>query len=130
MTETGNFWDIETSGIMTSASGIGKTTSEMKLISTFIDTGWDLTNETANGIDNIWRMCASGVDYPLLNWQSIKGDLVCPDGVNIEDIVAYSERWLMSGCNIENNYCGGADLDCSGKVDLKDLAILAENWLN
>jgi len=39
---TSSYWDIETSGMTTSAGGEGKTTAQMKQQSTFI--GWDFTN--------------------------------------------------------------------------------------
>ena len=124
-----SFWDIQTSGMTTSAGGTGKTTAQMQTLSTFTSAGWDFTNETTNGRNEIWRMCINGVDYPHLNWESIDGDFSCPDGINIEDLSYFIGRWLMKGCTVGNNYCGGADLNYSGVVDLVDWAIFAENWL-
>ncbi len=57
---TNSFWDINSSGQSTSASGIGKTTSEMKTSSTFINAGWDF-------IDT-WQMI--GENYPDLKTNS------------------------------------------------------------
>ncbi len=37
-----SFWDIESSEIQQSAGGIGKTTAEMKALSTFADSGWTI----------------------------------------------------------------------------------------
>jgi hypothetical protein len=54
------FWDTQTSGQSTSAAGTGKTTAEMKTLSTFTDAGWDFTD--------IWEMPTS--DYPRLQWES------------------------------------------------------------
>ena len=126
-----SFWDINTSGQTTSASGTGMTTEQMQTLSTFTSAGWDFTNETANGTSDYWRMCVDGVDYPRLNWQSLDGDLACPDGVNFVDFAYFAERWLESDCDpFSNNFCGGADMDSSGTVDMQDLAIFAENWLN
>jgi len=87
-TDTACFWDIETSGQSTSAGGAGKTTAQMQALSTFTSepNNWDFTNETANGTNDYWRMCAVGIDYPRLNWESIDGDFACPDGVNTEDL--------------------------------------------
>ncbi len=53
------FWDMQTSGQQTSDGGTGKTTAEMKTMSTFMDVGWDFTN--------IWRMPVN--DYPRLRWE-------------------------------------------------------------
>jgi len=40
---TDSFWDKETSGKTTSSAGIGKTTVEMKTLSTFTNAGWDFS---------------------------------------------------------------------------------------
>ncbi|MCY1718914.1 PKD domain-containing protein [Prolixibacteraceae bacterium Z1-6] len=58
-TTTYSFWDMETSGTESSADGEGKTTAEMKTLSTFTDAGWDFTS--------IWGMNAGCNDgYPCL----------------------------------------------------------------
>jgi len=128
-TITACFWDINTSGLNTSAGGTGKTTAEMKTLSTFTSVGWDFTNETANGTSDIWRMCTDGIMYPRLNWQSLYGDLACPDGVSFVDFADFAARWLTAGCSSSNNFCGGADMDFSGVVDMTDFAMFADNWL-
>ncbi|MGA2091903.1 MAG: M6 family metalloprotease domain-containing protein [Sedimentisphaerales bacterium] len=124
-----SFWDTQTSGQTTSAGGTGKTTAEMKTLSTFTVAGWDFTNETANGTSDFWRMCVDGVDYPRLNWQSIEGDFACPKGVNVEDLNYFVQQWLLANCTSSNNYCGGADINGSGTVDFADFAMFAESWL-
>jgi len=102
----------------------------MQTQSTFTLAGWDFVGETANGTDDIWRMRCEGMNYPKLSWQILSvSDFVCPDGVNIEDLSYYVGNWLMDNCSSDNNYCGGADLNSSGVVDLVDWAIFAENWL-
>ncbi|MEJ5260115.1 MAG: GLUG motif-containing protein [Anaerohalosphaeraceae bacterium] len=128
-TITACFWDIETSGQTNSAGGTGKTTAEMKTLSTFLNSGWDFTNETANGTNDIWRMCVDGLDYPRLNWQSAAGDFACPNGVRLEDLLFYCGKWRMNTCTSDNLFCGGADLDASGVVDFADWAVFAEHWL-
>ena len=55
------FWDTETSGTTTSNGGIGKTTAEMKVKSTFTDAGWSFPY--------IWDVDSLVNDgYPYLNW--------------------------------------------------------------
>jgi len=54
------FWDIDTSNWNTSASGIGKTTNQMKTRSTFVSAGWDFNDRWM-----IW----DGYDYPHLQWE-------------------------------------------------------------
>ncbi len=56
------FWDIETSGQMTSDGGDGKTTAEMQDPNTFIATGWDFAP------NDVWFEPAGG-GYPILWWQ-------------------------------------------------------------
>jgi hypothetical protein len=109
-------------------NGLGTplTDTQMKQRASFI--GWDFTNETANGTNDYWRMCVDGVDYPRLNWESIPGDFACPDGVNMEDLSYFVQRWLLSDCASSNN-CGGVDMNTSGTVDMKDYALFASNWL-
>jgi hypothetical protein len=61
------FWDIQTSGQSTSASGTGKTTAEMKNPNTFIDAGWDFVGKP-DGPHDVWAEPAGG-GYPILWWQ-------------------------------------------------------------
>jgi hypothetical protein len=114
------------SGMVASAGGSGKTTSEMKTLGTFTGVGWDFMGETKNGKADIWRMCADGVDYPRLAWEfSQGGDLNCPDGIELEDLLFLSERWMT----ITPETVGSADANSDSKVDLTDFGILSENWM-
>lgn len=58
-------WDIKTSGRLTSAGGVGKTTAQMKMASTFV--GW--------GCGPIWTL-NEGLDYPRLFWEDVPGDVI------------------------------------------------------
>jgi hypothetical protein len=104
----------------------GKTTAEMKTISTFTDAGWDFAGESENGDDDIWRMCIDGIDYPRLAWEfAQRGDFDCPDGVALEDLMYLSERWLAT----TTETAGAADGNGDGKADLKELSLLSDHWL-
>jgi hypothetical protein len=59
------FWDTQTSGQITSAGGMGKTTAEMQMAETFLEAGWDFVDEMENGIEDIW-LIFEGHDYPSL----------------------------------------------------------------
>ncbi len=63
-----SFWDMETSKQDTSDGGMGKTTEEMQMTSTFFEAGWDFVDETANGPEDIWWIL-EGQDYPRLWWE-------------------------------------------------------------
>jgi thioredoxin len=65
---TSSFWDTQTSGQTTSAAGVGKTTAEMQMASTFLDAGWDFVGETVNGTADVWWI-DEGKDYPHLWWE-------------------------------------------------------------
>jgi hypothetical protein len=76
----GSFWDTQTSGTSTSGEGTGKTTAEMKDVSTFTDSGsaglgsvWDFVgnpNDDA-GNDNIWDINSLiNEGYPYLTNQT------------------------------------------------------------
>jgi len=65
-----SFWDTETSGQATSKSGTGKTTAEMKDLTTFSGATWDIIAVANPGIRNtsyIWNI-VDGETYPFLSW--------------------------------------------------------------
>jgi hypothetical protein len=64
---TFSFWDIQTSGQSTSASGTGKTTAEMQDVNTFMDAEWDFVGKP-DGPSDVWAEPAGG-GYPILWWQ-------------------------------------------------------------
>lgn len=67
-----SFWDLNTSGIGSSAEGTGRTTTEMKDITTFLGAAWDIA-AVAPGVTNpdyTWNI-VDGETYPFLSWQSV-----------------------------------------------------------
>lgn len=128
-TVTDSFWDKNTSNQQTSDGGEGKITAEMKTLATFTGAGWDFCSETANGTNDLWRMCSDGVEYPKFNDLSQSGDFACPDGVDIKDLGAFAPKWLLMDCDVSNNYCGRIDINKNSIVNFEDFFVLAENWL-
>jgi hypothetical protein len=120
--DTSCFWDKETSHQYYSWGGIGKTTAEMKTLSTFTDAGWDFSATDGDPAD--WIMPANS--YPQLAWQSIPGDIAGLYGVNYVDFAVFAAHWEQTGCP---DGCENADINNSGTVDITDLMSLAENWL-
>jgi hypothetical protein len=118
--EIGSLWDTEASTQATSVGGTGKTTAEMKSFDTYAAMNWDF--------GTTWTIC-EGVSYPILLWQIPVGDLRCPDGVNFTDFVWFAANWRHRDCGALNYSCDGADLDESGEVDPRDLALFSTNWL-
>ncbi|HUS74044.1 MAG TPA: fibronectin type III domain-containing protein [Sedimentisphaerales bacterium] len=60
-----SYWDIEKSGLLQSAGGEGKSTAQMKSMSTY--EGW--------GCGEVWTI-EDGVDYPRLAWENASGTLI------------------------------------------------------
>jgi len=114
-----SFWDKETSGQAKSAGGTGKTTAEMRSADTFSNWDFNLT----------WAPICEGLHTPVFLWQIPLGDLRCPDGVAITDFAWFAMQWERADCGAVNSSCEWADLDESGDVGYRDLAIFAENWL-
>ena len=91
----------------------------MKTLSTFTDAGWDF------GVN--WAICEN-MNYPRLRRQIPAADFVCPDGVNLIDYSFFANRWLNTNCASADD-CDGADLDYSGTVDIADLKVFCDYWL-
>jgi hypothetical protein len=73
-TVNNSFWDVNSSGQTGSAGGTGKTTAQMKTLSTFTSAGWDFTTP-------VWEIC-DGINYPKLAWQ-IDDIATVPDVVSM-----------------------------------------------
>ncbi len=94
-----SFWDVETTKTGspgdTDKGAIGKRTSEMQTIDTFLKAGWDFSGELLNGVTDIWHMPYQATGYPMLWWQrDIPGDTAGRYGVDMEDYAAVSAEWL------------------------------------
>lgn len=100
-----SFWDIQTSNQSTSAKGIGKTTAQMKNISTFtainrsgnFNQSWDFNGNLNNDteLNNVWQISSVANDgYPYLNWQGL---------VSFPQ-VSYLSPTLANGSNSTTSY--------------------------
>jgi hypothetical protein len=133
---SGCFWDTGTSGVSVgvgegSATGVtGKSTADMQSAATFTDAGWDFLGEAANGENELWRMCADGVDYPRLSWEFARGgDFACGDGVDLADLQALADYWLSSTMFEPDAFNYACDANGDEQIDLQDFRVLSENWL-
>jgi hypothetical protein len=79
-----SFWDTQTSGQTTSAGGTGKTTAEMKTLSTFTSAGWDFVE--------IWGI-EENQTYPFLR-KYLTSDLNYDGGVDFVDFAIFAQNWL------------------------------------
>lgn len=124
----GSFWDVDTSGQTTSDGGIGLSTEDMLKISTFTSVGWDFQGETANGIDDFWRMCEDNIRYPKLTWEFPAPDYVCPDSVDFLDFSVFAKAWQSTSADAQWN--PACNLYTDDRIDLLDLLIFCGYWLN
>jgi hypothetical protein len=115
--DTGNLWDKQTSQMTSSVMGEGKTTTEMKTITTFTDELWDFVNT--------WDMPQDS--YPLFREKQHTADINADSYVDLEDIELFAQNWLSRGCR-EPYWCGGGDINSDGKVCLIDFTAIAESW--
>jgi hypothetical protein len=109
------FWDIETSGQISSAGGTGKTTVEMQTASTFV--GW--------GCYAAWTI-SEGLDYPRLRWENVPGEVLTTpsfpslQGSGTEDdpyLIYTAEQFGEIGlfpCEWDKHFKLMADIDLSG----------------
>ncbi|MBN1787050.1 MAG: hypothetical protein JW806_01495 [Sedimentisphaerales bacterium] len=115
----GCFWDIETSGQMTSAGGEGKTTIQMYSFDTF--NSWSC--------DEIWTI-NNGNDYPRLAWQNIGGQLITPElvyggGTGTEEdpyLIYTAEQFnaiIYTYCHMDMHFKLMSDIDFSGYLGNK-----------
>ena len=101
----------------------------MMTLSTFTLAGWDFVGEVINGPNDIWRMCADDVNYPLLSWQFNKGDFTCPDGVNFVDYAVLGLAWgSEQGDGNWNPVCDISDPN-DNIIDNLDFDVFSDNWL-
>ena len=70
-TASNSFWDTQTSGQATSASGTGRTTAQMQDVITFLGVGWDISAVGPGVINSAytWNI-VDRQTYPFLTWQS------------------------------------------------------------
>jgi hypothetical protein len=129
-----SFWDIETSGQATSAGGIGKTTAEMQMVSTFIWWG-------ACGNEGIWTL-DEGNDYPHLWWEEKPGeflpayqlsDVITGAGTETDPYLIYTAEQLniigLVVCEWDKHFKLMADIDLSAFTGTI-LNIIGVDWNN
>ena len=67
-------------------------------------------------------------DYQIIS-DCPEADLTGDDCiVNFRDFTSLA-NWWMYDCNTSNGWCEAADFDLSGDADIKDVAVLASQWL-
>jgi len=100
-TITNSFWDTQTSGLMYSAGGTGKTTVLMKSQATFTTSGWDFIGESTNGTADLWDIGEQySYGYPFLSYQIFGADPI----VITQSVKDINSTYATIDCKI--NYPG------------------------
>ncbi len=60
---------------------------------------------------------------------AVSGDITGDGYIDLDDLGMLAYYWLRSDCNINNDYCLGADTQPDSKVNLLDLASISAAWL-
>ncbi len=97
-----------------------ESTENMQMTATYQAIGWDF--------DNIWDMRCEGMNYPRLQCEPmLPGDVVCPEGVEINDFMVLTDEWLADVLDLSADIApDGGD----GKVNLTDWVRFANAWLS
>ena len=95
---------------------VDETTANMQTASTYQSQGWDF--------ESVWDMRCEGMNYPRLKSDPIlPGDFVCPEGVEVNDLMILTDEWLAQTMSADIAPDGG-----DGMVDLLDWSRLAAAW--
>lgn len=94
------FWDLQTSGLASSACGTGKNTAEMKTESTFTDAGWDF--------DTVWTIGPTVNDgYPYLFWWYDPPEMIS----DANQVVWFQPNAIIEGTTLPNRAQNGTLID-------------------
>jgi hypothetical protein len=99
-----SFWDIQNSGMVSSAGGTGLITGLMFQMNTYMSANWDFMGEVANGTDDIWWI-DEGNDYPRL-WFELNTPPFADVGL---DITVYA--WIDGLAEVQLDGTGSYDAD-------------------
>ncbi|MHC4497785.1 MAG: hypothetical protein ACYS21_01575, partial [Planctomycetota bacterium] len=84
-------------------------------------------DETANGTEDIWRLCVDLTDYPrFVREKRLLGDFFCPDGSDFKDCAVLAGQWRQAPTEPSADI---APYGGNGIVDWLDLRTLCDNWL-
>ncbi|MBN2138647.1 MAG: metallophosphoesterase [Sedimentisphaerales bacterium] len=73
---------------------------------------------------------SNNIDTLVILYDPNPNSLTQDCSTNFCDFAAFASHWLEVGCDQANNWCVGADIDHIDDVDISDLQVLAEYWLN
>jgi hypothetical protein len=122
--QAGNLVGMVDNGTITASfSRDNASDSQMTTEETYTQAGWLFADGNTGGSENPWAIC-EGMNYPRLSWEKLyKGDWICPDGVDIMDIVLLCEQWLTTKASMDISPGGG-----DGIVNFNDWVTFSIAW--
>ena len=90
-----------------------------------VSSGGDFTLKATIGQADAGVM--TGGDYEMFGG-FLAGVPVCI--VDFGHFARFASKWLEMGCNDQNDWCNGADLNHMDDVGLEDLSLFVEEWLS
>jgi hypothetical protein len=99
------------------------------------DEGWSIQQTSDGGFiiaGDSYSYGTGGFDVYVVKLAAsanIPGNLDYDSDVDCYDLERFVSNWLNIECSNENIWCSGADLDKNGYVDIVDLAIFSNHWL-
>jgi hypothetical protein len=116
---TNSFWDIQVSGLKTSASGIGLPTLKLQDSATYLNAGWDMAGETSNGVADFWTIMEPNT-YPQLTRLTEQYTVKQLPGSGTPydpyEIATAADLVAINDYDINAHYILVADIDMSGIV--------------
>jgi fibronectin type 3 domain-containing protein len=85
----------------------------------------EVLHKAGTGDDNISVVW----EGPGITQQVIDGIYLSPCCLEFKNFADFAAQWKQIGCNIDNDWCAGADLDRDGMVSTDDLKAFTEAWL-
>ncbi len=93
---TNCFWDTQTSGLGTSTDGTGKTTAQMKDITTF--SAWDIAL-TKDWTDETWFI-KDGIDYARLGFEASVPTISYAEGTANDNAILFSRDYIFVNVSV------------------------------
>jgi hypothetical protein len=112
-----SFWDVDVSGLSTSAGGLGLSTAMMVDVSTYLDAGWDFTEEQDNGINDVWMESDEGGYPTLAAFSGVEPAVLLGEGTEESPYVVSTAEELAAMIYYNKYDCYlalDADIDLSG----------------
>ena len=102
----------------------------------WLDNHCNSSNDFCQGADLDYSGSFDMADFGIFsdNWLVPVGfepeasDITGDGDINFEDFAVFASHWLETGCNLENNFCGCADINRSSRVDYFDFSLFSRNW--